>query len=183
MTERADLGTSWTSVIIGWAVALGVSLLLSAIVGAIVGAIFSALGGSSAATGGGMAGLIGLLLTLLIAFFVGGYVAGRMASRQGLKHGLLVAVVALVVKGDPGDHRRRPGARLRRPALRRNAARPGQQRRGASPATGPERDPERLWHPGVALPVYRGSTWRSQRCRYRPATLLGGSSPRPWRRA
>ena len=42
MTERAQLGTSWTSVIVGWFVALGVSLVLSAIVSAIVGAIFSA---------------------------------------------------------------------------------------------------------------------------------------------
>jgi hypothetical protein len=97
VSERAELGTSWTSVIVGWFVALGVSLILSAIVGAIVGAIFSALGGSSATTGGGVAGLIGVLLTLLIAFFIGGYVAGRMASRSGVKHGLLVALVALVI--------------------------------------------------------------------------------------
>ena len=97
MTERAELGTSWTSVIVGWFVALGVSLVLSAIVGAIVGAIFSALGGSSATTGAGVAGLIGVLLTLLISFFIGGYVAGRMASRSGVKHGLLVALLALVV--------------------------------------------------------------------------------------
>jgi K+-transporting ATPase A subunit len=95
VAERADLGTSWTSVIVGWFATLGVSLILSAIVGAIVGAIFSALGGSSA--GGGVAGLIGVLLTLLIAFFIGGYVAGRMASRQGVKHGLLVPLLALVI--------------------------------------------------------------------------------------
>ena len=93
MTERAQLGTSWISVILGWLAALGASLILSAI----VGAIFSALGGSSATTGGGIAGLIGLLLTLLIAFFIGGYVAGRMASRSGVKHGLLVPLLALVV--------------------------------------------------------------------------------------
>ena len=42
MTERAQLGTSWTSVIVGWFVALGVSLVLSAIVSAIVSAIYSA---------------------------------------------------------------------------------------------------------------------------------------------
>ena len=42
MSERAPLGTSWTSVMVGWVVALGVTLLL----GAIVGAIYSALGGS-----------------------------------------------------------------------------------------------------------------------------------------
>jgi hypothetical protein len=95
--ERAELGTSWTSVIIGWFVALGVSLVLSAIVGAIVGAIFSALGGSSATAGGGIAGIIGVLLTLLIAFYIGGYVAGRMASRSGVKHGLLVPLLALVI--------------------------------------------------------------------------------------
>ena len=47
---RAELGTSWTSVIVGWSVAMGVSLVLSAI----VGTIFSILGGSSAATGGGI---------------------------------------------------------------------------------------------------------------------------------
>ena len=95
MTERAQLGTSWISVILGWLAALGASLILSAI----VGAIFSALGGGSSATtgGGGIAGLIGLLLTLLIAFFIGGYVAGRMASRSGVKHGLLVPLLALLV--------------------------------------------------------------------------------------
>jgi amino acid transporter len=97
VSKRVELGTSWTSVIVGWFVALGVSLVLSAIVGAIVGAIYSVLGGSSATTGGGIAGLIGVLLTLLIAFFIGGYVAGRMASRQGVKHGLLVALMALVI--------------------------------------------------------------------------------------
>jgi hypothetical protein len=97
VTERPELGTSWTSVVVGWFVALGVSLVLSAIVGAIVGAIFSALGGSSATTGGGVAGLIGVLLTLLISFFIGGYVAGRMASRSGVKHGLLVPLLALVI--------------------------------------------------------------------------------------
>jgi hypothetical protein len=96
-TGRAELGTSWTSVILGWLAALGASLILSGIVGAIVGAIFSALGGSSATMGGGIAGLIGLLLTLLIAFFVGGYAAGRMAGRQGVTHGLLVPLLALVV--------------------------------------------------------------------------------------
>jgi hypothetical protein len=96
-TERAELGTSWTSVILGWLAALGASLVLSGIVSAIVGAIFSALGGSSATMGGGMAGLIGLLLTLLIAFFLGGYAAGRMAGRQGVTHGLLVPLLALVV--------------------------------------------------------------------------------------
>ncbi len=52
MTERADLGTSWGSIIVGWIVAVVLSLLLSAIVGALVGAIYSVLGGSSAATGG-----------------------------------------------------------------------------------------------------------------------------------
>ena len=92
MSERVGRGTSWTSVIIGWFVALGVSLVLSAI----VGAIFSVLGGNSAAAGG-LAGLIGVLLTLLIAFFIGGYVAGRMASRQGVKHGLLVPLLALII--------------------------------------------------------------------------------------
>jgi hypothetical protein len=66
VSERAELRTSWISVIVGWFVALGVRLLLSGIVGAIVGAIFSVLGGSSATTGGGIAGLIGVLLTLLI---------------------------------------------------------------------------------------------------------------------
>jgi hypothetical protein len=37
VSERAELGTSWTSVIVGWFVALGVTLVLSGIVGAIVG--------------------------------------------------------------------------------------------------------------------------------------------------
>ena len=98
MTERAELGTSWVSVVIGWLAALGASLILSGIVGAIVGTIFAALGLDGAGvTGGGISAIVGLLLTLFIAFFIGGYVAGRMASRQGVKHGLLVPLLALVV--------------------------------------------------------------------------------------
>jgi amino acid transporter len=97
VSERADLGTSWTSVIVGWLAALGAALILSGIVAAIVGAIFAALGIGSGATGGGIAGLVGVLLTLLIAFFIGGYAAGRMASRSGVKHGLLVPLLALVI--------------------------------------------------------------------------------------
>jgi hypothetical protein len=65
--REAELGTSWTSVILGWLAALGASLILSGIVGAIVGGILAALG------------------------------VGRMASRQGLKHGLLVPLLALIV--------------------------------------------------------------------------------------
>jgi hypothetical protein len=97
VSERADLGTSWTSVIVGWLAVLGAALILSGIVAAIVGAIFAALGIGSGATGGGIAGLVGVLLTLLIAFFIGGYAAGRMASRSGVKHGLLVPLLALVI--------------------------------------------------------------------------------------
>jgi len=95
--REAELGTSWTSVILGWLAALGASLILSGIVGAIVGGILAVLGVGEGATGGGISGLIGVLLTLLIAFFLGGYVAGRMASRSGIKHGLLVPLLALVV--------------------------------------------------------------------------------------
>ena len=75
MTDGAERGTSWISVVLGWLAALGAALILSGIVAAIVGVI----------------------LTLLIAFFLGGYAAGRMASRSGVKHGLLVALLALVV--------------------------------------------------------------------------------------
>ncbi len=96
--QRAERGTSWVSVVLGWLAALGAALILSGIVAAIVGAIFAALGlGGSGTTGAGISGLIGVLLTLLIAFFLGGYAAGRMASRSGVKHGLLVALLALVV--------------------------------------------------------------------------------------
>ena len=96
MTERAERGTSWISVVLGWLAALGTALILSGIVGAIVGTIFAALG-ISGATGGAISGLVGVLVTLLIAFFIGGYAAGRMASRQGVKDGLLVPLLALVV--------------------------------------------------------------------------------------
>ena len=91
------MGTSWTSVILGWLAALGASVILSGIVVAIVGAIFAALGIGGVATSGGISGLVGVPLTLLIAFFLGGYVAGRMASRSGVKHGLLVPLLALIV--------------------------------------------------------------------------------------
>jgi hypothetical protein len=40
--REAGLGTSWTSVILGWLAALGASVILSGIVVAIVGAIFAA---------------------------------------------------------------------------------------------------------------------------------------------
>jgi hypothetical protein len=95
--REAELGTSWTSVVLGWLAALGASLILSGIVAAIVGGILAVLGVGEGATSGGIAGLLGLLLTLLIAFYIGGYVAGRMASRSGIKHGLLVPLLAIVV--------------------------------------------------------------------------------------
>ena len=96
--REAGLGTSWTSVILGWLAALGASVILSGIVVAIVSAIFAALGIGGVATSGGISGLlVGMPLTLLIAFCLGGYVAGRMASRSGVKHGLLVPLLALIV--------------------------------------------------------------------------------------
>jgi hypothetical protein len=90
--REAELGTSWTSVILGWLAALDASLILSGIVGAIFGTA-----GSQGITEGGTTALIGLLITLLLAFLIGGYVAGRLASRSGIKHGLLVPLLALVV--------------------------------------------------------------------------------------
>jgi hypothetical protein len=90
------LGTSWTSVLIGWLAALGASLILSGIVGTIVSVILSALGFGGVSEAG-TSGLVGVLLTLFLAFLVGGYTAGRKASRDGSKHGLLVALLALVV--------------------------------------------------------------------------------------
>lgn len=90
------LGTSWTSVLIGWLAALGASLILSGLVTAIVGVILTALGFRGGAEAG-TTGLVGVLLTLFLAFLIGGYTAGRMASRDGSKHGLLVALLALVV--------------------------------------------------------------------------------------
>ena len=95
--REAELGTSWTSIVLGWLAALGASLILSGIVSAVVGGILAVFGVGGGTTESALAGLIGVLLTLLIAFFIGGYVAGRMASRQGLKHGLLVPLLALVV--------------------------------------------------------------------------------------
>jgi hypothetical protein len=96
--REAGLGTSWTSVILGWLAALGASVILSGIVVAIVSAIFAALGIGGVAMSGGISGLlVGMPLTLLIAFCLGGYVAGRMASRSGVKHGLLVPLLALIV--------------------------------------------------------------------------------------
>ena len=40
MSERMDLGTGSTSVLVGWFVALGVSIVLSAIVGAWASSLF-----------------------------------------------------------------------------------------------------------------------------------------------
>ena len=100
MSERygraGGLGTSWTSVLIGWLAALGTSLILSGIVAAIVSMILAALGFGGVSEAG-TSGLVGVLLTLFLAFLVGGYTAGRMASRNGSKHGLLVALLALVI--------------------------------------------------------------------------------------
>jgi hypothetical protein len=95
--RESELGTSWTSVILGLLTALGAGLILSGIVGAIVGAILGTGSATQSAAEGGTAGLIGLLITLLLAFLIGGYAAGRMASRSGVKHGLLVALVYLLV--------------------------------------------------------------------------------------
>jgi hypothetical protein len=97
-TQReSELGTSWTSVILGLLAALGAGLILSGIVGGIVGTILGTGSATQSAAEGGTAGLIGLLITLLLAFLIGGYAAGRMASRSGVKHGLLVALVYLFV--------------------------------------------------------------------------------------
>jgi hypothetical protein len=97
-SRRSRTGTSWTSVVLGWFAALGVTLFLSGIAGAIVGAIFAALGiGALGTAEGSISALVGLLLALLIAFYTGGYVAGRMASRSGIKHGLLVPLLSLVI--------------------------------------------------------------------------------------
>jgi hypothetical protein len=95
-SSKAELGTSWTSVVLGWLTALGAGLILSGIVSGIVGAIFGAAGRQGIQEGGTTA-LVGLLITLLVVFLIGGYTAGRLASRQGLKHGLLVPLLALVV--------------------------------------------------------------------------------------
>ena len=97
-TQReSELGTSWTSVILGLLAALGAGLILSGIGGGIVGTILGTGSATQSAAEGGTAGLIGLLITLLLAFLIGGYAAGRMASRSGVKHGLLVALVYLFV--------------------------------------------------------------------------------------
>jgi hypothetical protein len=97
-TQReSELGTSWTSVILGLLAALGAGLILSGIVGGIVGTILGTGSATQSAAEGGTAGLIGLLITLLLSFLIGGYAAGRMASRSGVKHGLLVALVYLFV--------------------------------------------------------------------------------------
>ena len=75
--REAGLGTSWTSVILGWLAALGASVILSGIVVAIVGTIFAALGIGGVATSGGISGLVGVPLTLLIAF------SSEATSREG----------------------------------------------------------------------------------------------------
>ena len=100
MSERygraEGLGTSWTSVLIGWLAALGASLILSGIVGAVVSMILGTLGFGGVSEAG-TSGLVGVLLTLFLAFLIGGYAAGRMAGREGSKHGLLVALLALII--------------------------------------------------------------------------------------
>ena len=100
MSERygraVDLGTSWTSVLIGWLAALGTSLILSGIIAAVVSTILGILGFGGVSEAG-TAGLLGILLTLFLAFLIGGYAAGRMAGREGSKHGLLVALLALII--------------------------------------------------------------------------------------
>src|SRR3712207_9346640 len=81
--REAELGTSWTSVILGWLAALGASLILSGIVGAIVGGILAVLGGGGGGTtSGGISGLIRLPLTLLIALYIGGGAVGGGAGRS-----------------------------------------------------------------------------------------------------
>jgi len=60
VTVRAGLGTSWTSGIVGWSVAMGVSLVLSAIVGTTPPSSAVALQSHGRRR---RAGLIGVLLT------------------------------------------------------------------------------------------------------------------------
>jgi len=93
--EEAELGTSWTGVVLGLLTALGAALILSGIIGGVVAALLG--GGGSSATEGGVAGVVGLLATLFLAYIVGGYAAGRISSRSGLKHGLLVPLAGLAL--------------------------------------------------------------------------------------
>lgn len=95
-TRTEGLGTSWTSVLIGWLAALGASLILSGIVAVVMSVILAVLGFGGVSEAG-TSGLVGVLLTLFLAFLIGGYTAGRMAGRDGSKYGLLVALLALVI--------------------------------------------------------------------------------------
>src|SRR3712207_8101861 len=78
--REAGLGTSWTSVILGWLAALGASVILSGIVVAIVGAIFAALGIGGVAPSGGQFRAVRGPPPTLITFFLRGDLPGRMGG-------------------------------------------------------------------------------------------------------
>jgi hypothetical protein len=156
-----ERGTSWISVILGWLTALGAGLILSSIVSGIVGAIFGS-AGRQGITEGGTTALIGLLFTLLHSL-PHRWLCSREVSiplRTQARHtGATAGSGRYAGAGGSGWP---PRGELHRPALGGNAAagRAAERPAGGS-AAGAGHYPDRLGHPGVALPLHRWGHWRS----------------------
>jgi hypothetical protein len=87
--------------ILGWLVALGISVLLAAILAATGAAIGLTDGGTAVSDGEadtiGIAGGVLLLIVFALAYFTGGYAAGRMARFDGVRHGVATWVLGILV--------------------------------------------------------------------------------------
>lgn len=95
-------GTNWGAGVLGWLVAIAMTVLLVGIAGALAAAVGNEgnvtteqLADNAGTTG--IAAAIVVLVILGIAYYTGGYVAGRMSRFDGAKQGIAVWVVGLVV--------------------------------------------------------------------------------------
>ncbi|HET7689042.1 MAG TPA: hypothetical protein VFK41_01575 [Nocardioidaceae bacterium] len=106
--ERADVrrerfgGTNWGAAVLGWMVAIAMTVLLAGIVGALAAAVGNEsnvttdqLADNAGTTG--IAAAVVVVLILGIAYYTGGYVAGRMSRFDGARQGMAVWIVGLVV--------------------------------------------------------------------------------------
>lgn len=95
-------GTNWGAGVLGWMVAIAMTVLLAGVAGALAAAVGNESNvttqqlADNAATTGITAAIV-VVVILGIAYYTGGYVAGRMSRFDGAKQGMAVWVVGLVV--------------------------------------------------------------------------------------
>jgi len=95
-------GTNWGAGLLGWLVAIAMTVLLAGVVGALAAAVGNEanvtteqLADNAGTTG--IAAAIVVVVILGIAYYTGGYAAGRMSRYDGARQGMAVWIVGLVV--------------------------------------------------------------------------------------